>query len=422
MAGITRIRPERIWSPGSEIDDTLSPADHDTAAVSLLDTISYACSQLADILGSVNWYDVPALSIAVMAAKAWLDDRKGLRDQLKLQPVTIPAGQNWVVLSAVASETPSRPIAILSDTCGAVVAELGVGFFGSHSPDEVVGNSALNPENLVIVMDAATGDVIKSDDRQVYALLQVENGAIDGAYFDDVSNRGQLSFVRPNGTYDDLEACPAADVENRTIKYVYADREKLSLWTPQDWRQSTAMVDLAAPGVVQSLDIAYNGGSVIGVDTADVEWRLTDGRRYKVTDSSGATAILDIYAAGGGDGININAPAGVSIASGNLSMPSGKATIDSVEIGGASGRVASTVGNLDIWGVEDVTFTTVEETTPLPLDDSVAGPISGLYGGPYNSVSDAIRGSIFLHPFLITNEGGVIYTNEGELVISPEFL
>jgi hypothetical protein len=363
MAGITRIRPERIWSPGSAIDDTLDPANHDSNAVSTLDTVSYVCSQLANILGSVNWEDVPALSIAVMAAKAWLDDRKGLRDQLKLQSINVPAGQNWVVLNAVAIETPSKPIAILSDSCGAVAAELGVGVFGFHSLTEVVGSNALNPENLAIVMDASTGDVIKSADRQVYALLQVENGAVDGAYFDDISNRGQLSFVRPNDTYDDLEACPVGDIENRSIKYTYADREKLSLWTPQDWRHSTAMVDLAAPGVVQSLDIAYDGGSVIDVDSTDVDWRLTDGQRHKITDSSGATAILDVYAAGGGDGINISAPAGVVIASGDLSVPSGKATIGSVEIGGASGRVASTVGKLDLRSGIDITFTTTEETT-----------------------------------------------------------
>lgn len=391
--GLTRIRQDHIWSENAAIDDTLAPADHDANAVDLKDTVDYLASQLADMLGETNWTDAPDLSISTMAAKTWLDDKKALRDYLHLQDISVPAAQNWVVLSATGSETPTRPIAKVGTTSGAVAAELA-GDVGSHALTEVAGSNALNPENLCMVFDGSTGDPIKSSERQVYALLQCENGATDGGAWTDSTNQGQLSFVRPNATYDDLEACPVADIASTSINYVYADRETLSLWAASDFRRSSVLLDLAAPGVSVTMDVAYDGGSQVDVDDSNVDFRLTDTKHFYISDVAGAARILDVHAEAAGDEIDINAPGGIDVSAGDLTMSSSKATINGVEVGGAAGQVATLSGDLVLDGADDITFTTVRETTPLPLDDTTNGPISGLTGGPFTSISDAIAYAI----------------------------
>lgn len=392
---LSRIRSDRIWSDGSGINDALTPSDHDSNAVDLGDTIDYMASQLADILGETNWTDTPDLSIASMAAKTWLEDYKALRDFLHLgADISVPASQNYVVLSQASSETPSRNIATGGTTSGAVCAELGAGLLDSHQLTEVAGSNALNPENLCIVMDASSGDPITSSNRQVYALLQVEDGATDGAAFDDTNNQGQLSFVRPNATYDDLEACPVADIESTSIIYAYADREALNLWAASDWRRSSVLVDLAAAGVSQTLDIAYNGGSVVTVDDTNVDWQLTDTKHFYVSDSTGTTRILDIHAEAAGDELEVNAPGGITINNGDIAGGTNNATWNGVTIGGAAGRVATASGDLDLRGADDISFVTVRETSPLPLDDATAGAISALDGGPHASVAAAIKYAI----------------------------
>lgn len=390
---LTRIRQDHIWTVGAGIDDTKTPTDHDANAVDLQDTIDYICSQLADLTGETTWQAAPDATIAAMWAKTWLDDKLALRDRLQLQDVTVTAAQNWEVLSFAGGEAPSRVVAIATSVEGAVSAQLA-GAVGSHSLTEITGNDALNPKNLCMVVDASTGDAIQSSGRQVYALLQVGNLAVDGNAFDDSNNAGQLSFVRPNATYDDLEACPVADIATKSINYVYADRESLDGWSEQDFRQSSVLVDLAAPGVTQSLDIAYDGGSVVDVDNTNVDWRLTDTKHFYVSDATGAARILDVHAEATGDEIDINAPGGIDVSAGDLTMASSKATISGVEIGGVSGQVASTGAlDLSLVGQDDITFVTTRQAA-LPLDDATTGSISALPGGPHASVAAAIKYAI----------------------------
>jgi hypothetical protein len=392
--GVTRIRQDQIWSRGSSIDDTLTPADHDANAVDLSDSIDYLASQLADITGKVAWETAPDLSLATINGKTFLDDKYALRRFMILTSISVTAAQNWEVLSQASGETPSRNIATGPTTEGAVCVELGATLFDSHQLAEVAGENALNPKNLLIIFDAATGDPIQSSGRQVYGLLQVEDGATDGAAFDDTNNQAQISFVRPNATYDDLEACPVADIAGKDIKYGYADRETLDGWTEQDFLYDRALVDLASAAVSITLDTAYDGGSVVAVDDTNVDWRLTDTKHFYISDSTGAVRILDVHAEAAGDEIDIAASGGINVSTGDLTMPSSKATINGVEVGGAAGRVATLSGDLDLRGADDITFVTTRESTPLPLDDATAGAISGLEGGPHASISAAIKYAI----------------------------
>jgi hypothetical protein len=304
------------------------------------------------------------------------------------------AGGDFVLLDDASGEAPSRPIATGALTEGAVCVELGAGIFPLFALDEVAGLNALNPKNLLIIFDGATGDPIQSSGRQVYGLLQVENGATDGGDFDDANNQAQISFVRPTATYDDLEACPVADIEGQTIKYGYADRADLAEWTEQDFLYDRALVDLASAAVSVTLDAAYDGGSTVTVDNTHVDWRLTDTKHFYISDSTGAVRILDVHAEAAGDEIDIAASGGINISTGDLTMPSNKATVNGVEVGGAAGRVATLSGDLDLRGADDITFVTTRETSALPLDDATAGPISALAGGTHASISAAIKYAI----------------------------
>jgi hypothetical protein len=359
--------------------------------VDFKDFADYLCSQIADITGESAWETAPDLSIATMAARTWLSDKKGLRDFQNLTDVTVTDGQNFEILVQSASETPSRPIALVSTTSGAVTVALADEEIGSHKLTQVDGSNPLNPKNLCLVYDAATGDPLQSSGREIYALLQSIFGATDGAAFNDTTNQAQLSFVRPNATYDDLEACPIADIENKVINYVFADRESLHLWTDQDWRRSSVSVDLASANITVSLDDAYGFGSAVDVDDTDVDWKVTDTKHFYVSDSAGSDRILDIAPASGGDEILFNAPGGITITAGDVDGGANAAAWNGVNLGTNAGEVATTSGDLSLVGYADLTFTTENESTPIPLDDATAGPISGLFSQAFDSISAAIK-------------------------------
>jgi hypothetical protein len=393
--GLTRIRQDNIWSEGSSINDGVSPPDHDANAIDLADTIDYLASQLKLVTGESAWETAPDLSIATMAAKKWLDDVMAMRDYQHMTDVSVPSSQNYVVLTSSGSTVPSRNISLSTSTAGAVCSELA-GDVGSHALTEEAGNNALNPLNLCVVVDGTTGDPILSSGRVVYALLQVENGATGGGAFDDTNNQGQLSFVRPNATYSDLEAAAVADIESKTINYVYADRELLSNWAAQDWRRSAAQVDVGIGAVSQSLDVSYDGGSTVTVDDTAVDWRLTDTKHFYVSDSAGSTRILDVHAEAAGDEIDITAAGGVDITgnislTGNIDAGSGNADFNGVLIGNTVDTVETENTNLIVKAASgQVQFTTTRETT-LDLDDSTAGAISSLFSQSFDSVSAAIK-------------------------------
>jgi hypothetical protein len=84
--------------------------------------------------------------------------------------------------------------------------------------------------------------VLQSGGRDVYALLQVGVNATDGNPFSAAGlDQGQLSFVRPNATFDDLEAVPLVDIATKSIVYGYTIREDL-----QDTPEEAFRGDLAS--------------------------------------------------------------------------------------------------------------------------------------------------------------------------------
>jgi hypothetical protein len=393
-------------------DDTLSAANIstiETNAVDHLDFLQGILSQIKRIIhgsDSGNWHDnVETIgdSLKDLAARATLEGKNIITFRQNITDVSVPSSQNYVALSG--SGKPDKNIAINATTQGGVVAQLA-GSIGSHSLDENSGASPLRPKNLVAVFDGSSGDPIFSSGYRVWALLQVGSAATDGNAFGDSGNdQGQLSFVRANSTYADLEACPVADIESTDIVYAFSWREDLNDMPEEFFRGDLESADdVVSPQV--SLDAAYDGGVFMEVDASDVDIRLADTNSWVVRNGSGGTIIWQLTrndTTGDQltltlDDVDINNVNSVDIAQGlqvdtsdqTLNLGHNSAgTIDSTSL-----TTEATAGDNLVKASADVKFQTVRETTALPLDDATAGAISQLSGGPYASVAAAIGAAL----------------------------
>jgi hypothetical protein len=337
-----------MHTEGSGIDDTLTPTNHDANAVDLADTVSYLASQVADILGEVAWETAPDLSIAAIAAKTFLDEKLADRELQLLTDITVPNAQNWKVISVAGNELPAGGLNIKA------ISGIQVGLptalnasFGAHSLAEVAGANAINPENLCAVVNATTGDPILSSSREVWALLQHETGATDGAAFTDTTpERAQISFVRVNATHDDLEAVPVADIQNKVINIAFVDRQYLDTWNKIDFLRRSPFVDIGSGAVTVDLDTAIdNQGTTPATQATNVYWRINDAVALNFQDSGGARSLLMLAPAVAGDEVEVNADLlDVNVgAAGVVDIDNG-VTVDS---GGTPLNLGVTAGQID---------------------------------------------------------------------------
>lgn len=389
-------------SEGADVDFQ----DHNDATISQLKRILYGNS-------AGNWHDDVAnvgpagavdASLNALSLRARLEDKAALAYRMNLNDLAVPAAQNWATMTTVTK--PDRNIAITASSLGAVAAQLA-GAIGSHSLDEQAGSNALRPKSICQVFDGATGDALLSAGRRIYALLQVGSLATDGNAFGDAGNdQGQVSFVRPNATYDDLEACPVADIATLSVIVTFTEREVLADMPEESFRGDLDSADPAA-GVSQTLDEAYNGGNFITVDGSDLDWRFADTKGITMR-ISGGNALFTVRRTDTGPAHTVQVHADVqtfNVDAQENDFAQG-VTVDStgtaINVGVTSGdidatalRLRATTGDLVLYSDNaDVEFRTVRETTQLPLDDATAGPISALTGGPYASVAAAIESAL----------------------------
>lgn len=376
----------------------------ETDAVDSEDFLGGVLSQFNKIIGATNWYD-PVQSAAgePRNLKTLTDNifyKDMLRWRVKTQDVAVPAGQNYVVLNAASSETPAETAAVGAGSAnGAVVAIIAT--FGAHALTEVSGLNYLQPKNGCLVRDAATFDPILSGGRFVMALLQAETGVVDGNTFNDTDKRAQLSFVRSNAGGTALEAVPVADIEGKTINFSYGSRTELNLANEQDF-QFFAFSDPSSTASI-TLQQAYVGGNTIDVQTTEgnLVFNLSQDTTVFQVQRNGANLMSFTRDDTTGDVIQIDADTLDANLTNPLNVNVGASFATSgttINVGTTAGQVdataltvRSTTGDLTLRSADDVLFQTVRETTALPLDDATAGAISALPGGPYTSVSAAIR-------------------------------
>lgn len=311
-----------------------------------------------------------------------------------------------VVLVAASSETPAETAAVDAGSANGAVVKVLTGDVGNASLLQVDGLNYLQPKNGCLVRDADTFDPILSDGRIIMALLQAESGVVDGDTFNDSDKQAQLTFVRSNAGGTALELCPAADIAGKNINYSYGSRTELNLANEQDF-QFFAWSDPTSTASI-NLQQAYIGGNTIDVSTSEgtltfnlsVDTSVFAIQRggaafatFTRNDSTGDELQLDL------DTFDVNNANDADFLNG-AKFDTGGTTINvgvtAGQVDATAIKVAATTGDAWISAADDILFTTVRETTGggLPLDDATAGAISALPGGPYTSVSAAIRAAL----------------------------
>jgi len=393
-------------------DDTLTAAQIqgiEASAVDHEDFLGGMLSQFNKIIGETNWFDpVQDGSTDPRNLKTLTDDvyfKTLLRRYTVLTDVSVPALQNWVVLVAASSETPSETAAVdAGSALGAVCATLA-GDVGSHSLNEVSGLNNISPKNLLVIRDSTTFDPILSSGREVYGLLQAENGVVDGTTFNDTTAQAQISFVRQNAAGDDLEACPAADIAGKGINYAYVSRAAFNSMNEQDFLFGAFSDPQAA--TTTTLNQAYIAGNTITVQTSegDLTFNLSDDGTDFLVQRNGAAFATFTRDDTLGDLIQFDTDRFFVNTTQDAEFNDGA----QFDTGGTTINVGSTAGQIDATGITlrgttgnvalhsnsgEVTYRDTRETTALPFTDATAGAISALPGGPYTSISAAIRSAI----------------------------
>jgi len=325
--GRTFIRQDAQIAESFTYDDTVTPslANYETNPGNIEDNLNHIRSALQNFLNrngagfpSGNWYDdltapttleagtqrgIDAVNDALHA----VEKKRILRDVTNVgTDVTVTAAQNYEILAL--AELPANTTAAVGavTTLGTVAAAHG-GTFGTHSLTEVAGAHALNPANLVTIVDASTGDPILSSGRRVWALFHTESATDGHTMTGTTPNRAQLSFVRPNATFDDLEACPSGDIAGSTVNYTTRERVRLEDLTEYDFLRG-AVVDVGTGAGTIDRQTAYTNQGTTPVDvvtnsTLDLEgsgltWTIRDDAEavlFEITEgSSGSTSKVAI--------------------------------------------------------------------------------------------------------------------------------
>jgi hypothetical protein len=338
-------------------DDTVAAGSTlESAPTTLEDDLNGLRSQMKRAIwddGAGNWYDdIPTINgkkRAIRDLNADLDDieeKKFLfhaQGSVTLTDLTVGAGENWYVLNAAGSQTPTETAAVGAGTAnGAVVAVLP-GDVGSHSLVEVAGPNAISPKNLVLIRQADDpNQTIQSAGRDIYGLLQAESGTVDGDTFNDTTKQVQISFVIWNAEGNDLIACPVADIEGKAFNYSYMRRINLDA-IPESAFISGIFTDMTASSDV-TLDRAIdNQGSSPATQGTNIRVQIADTFSWDFEDSTGASDILSVKAASGADEVEFN----VDVFDVNNAADADFLNGAIFDSGGTPIRVGSTTGYID---------------------------------------------------------------------------
>ncbi len=362
------------------VDNTSPAATMESAASTITDDLNNLRSLVSLHLDNQggNWYDdlnTPAtletgsqrgvndLNTGLHA----VEKKRVLREVQNLEDVTVGGADNFVILSL--SEVPAQDTAAVGSvtTLGTVVA-FHSGTFGQHSLDEVTGPTAVSPLNLVHIIDASTHDPILSSGGIVYGLLQTETATDEHTMTGTTPVRAQISFVRVNTGTDDLEACPAGDIQGLTIHYQSHERVRFEDLNEYDFLGG-GIVDIPA-GTTVTRQVGYTNQGVTPVDlvtnaTLDLEgaglaWAVRDDLEASlfsiVEGSAGGTSQVNIHS--DVDEFDVDAvvndfAAGATIGSGG-SRP--------ITVGVTDGEIATTAGNLRIIAADEMYLDDVNQT------------------------------------------------------------
>lgn len=271
---------------------------------------------------------------------------------------TLSGGAGDVVILG-SGEIPSTTTAAVGvvTTEGVVVAYEAN--FGTATLTEVVGINATRPKNLLLVHDE-NGDPILSGGQTVYGLFQYESNTDGSTITITTPNRVQISFVRENGTNDDLELVPAADIGGLTIHYAYTERKALddlpeTAFLPESFVDGAVSADVTRQNAYDNQSTApvlVTTNSILELDAASIYWKIRDNAGADLlTITEGSAGGTTVYAIGSDVDTYDNNAVVNDFAAG--------ITVDS---GGTAINVGVTTGSIDAAGL------TVEATGANPLN------------------------------------------------------
>ena len=308
----TFIRQETQIRNSDLYDDTLAAgATMESTPVSIEDDLNTLRSQVKRFSGEANWFDPLSgntLASVSTIANAVSNKRVLCRTEI-LTDIAVPAAQNYKILSVAGSEAPTVNAAVAGTVNGAVVAQStfsGAGF-AIHELITSAGPNAISPKNLLVVVDATSGQLVQSSGRDVYGLLQYESTGVDNVAFNDTSagNRAKISFVRLNAARDNLEACPSADIAGKTVNYSYVARNIFSSVPEECFLSDGDFIDLSG-SVDVTLDNAVDNQSGPVTQVQTVNWRISDTFTLNWQDSTGGSNLLSLQPTAGGDTLQAN--------------------------------------------------------------------------------------------------------------------
>lgn len=215
---------------------------------------------------------------------------------------------NEVILGT--GELPSQTTAAVGavTTLGTVVAA-HTGTFGNHTLDEVTGPNAVQPKNLMAIVDGSSRDPITdSNEYIVWGLLQSENASDGHTITDTTPNRVQISFVTVTPSGDDLRPVEGAAIAGKTINYCSRERVRLEDLNEADFLRG-AIIDTPGAGTtVTRQDVYDNQGTTpvdlttnatLDLEAAGIEWLIRDDLEASlfgiVEGSAGGTSQVNIY-------------------------------------------------------------------------------------------------------------------------------
>lgn len=260
-------QPNQIFSSENYDDTLLTGQALQTSSLTLESDLNAIRTQIRQMLWagvSGSWYDAVTAPSGSNSARGLntinidlsdLEQKRFLFRRQNLNLISVATGSNFALLSVSLGTAPadfavvSHPLLPATMLTGTIVAALSAseGSYGAHSVATTSGSSVLTPKNLVIIRDAYTGQHITgSNGHDVYGLLQVESGTLNGQSFNDSTHRTQLSFVYEIVTNNtsSLVAAPAGFIGGRVIEYSYVRRTALDDIPEDAYLSNTIFLDL----------------------------------------------------------------------------------------------------------------------------------------------------------------------------------
>jgi hypothetical protein len=197
---------------------------------------------------------------------------------------TLTGGTGDMVILTLAQLPVNTTSAVGSVTTLGTVTAYNANF-GTADLAEVTGPDALSPKNLVRLVDHTTGDPILSSGRVVYGLLQVETVTDGDTMTGTTPHRAQITFVRPNADFTDLEFCPSADITGKEVHWASRERVRLEDLNEYDFLTG-AVIDIGGGAITINRQVSYDNQGTTPVDVttnsyldlegASLEWQVRD--------------------------------------------------------------------------------------------------------------------------------------------------